>query len=144
MRGGAGVTEATSGGFFVEEGQLHLLLANYRHAVTVKAVLSTIRENPMRPASEALYELVEGPHQTVRADAGLGLGRVFRAVPELVIDYRAWLTRPDKKLEHSEAVAPQKPQALEDRLRALQRIWEQGLITEEEYRLKRQELLDEL
>jgi hypothetical protein len=40
--------------------------------------------------------------------------------------------------------APGGGYSAEERLRALQRLRDQGLVTEEEYRLKRQKLLDEL
>lgn len=145
VRGGPGVTEAASGGFFVQDGQLHLLLANYRFAITMRDVVETIRSDPMRPAGDAFYELVAGPHQTMAADEGPGLRMPFRArIPELVIEYQAWLTRPDQKPEDPDASQSDKPRSPEDRLRTLQRLREQGLITEEEYRGKRQKLLDEL
>ncbi len=145
VRGGPGVTEVTSGGFFVQGAKLHLLLANYRFTVTVMGVLEKIRKDPLRPAGDAFYQLVASRHQTVQVDEESALTRPFRSqVPELIIDYKASLAQSSPKNEEAAEPESQKPRALEERLRTLQRLREQGLITEEEYRLKRQKLLDEL
>lgn len=145
VRGGPGVTEVTSGGFFVEGGQLHLRLANYRFAITMRDVVEKIRNDPLRPGGDAFYELVAGRHQTIGADEEPGFTVPFRTqVPELVIEYQAWLTRPDQKPGDPDASEPKKPQPIDERLRTLRGLWDDGLITEEEYRQKRQKLLDEL
>jgi len=143
-RGGPGVTEATSGGFFVEGRQLHFVLANYRHAVSMPSILDQIRDDPLRPAGEAFYELVPRTHQTVQhwdsIKAKWDLSKPLRAsLSEMAIEYQAALALPDEPLR-----VPEGRPSVEERLRTLQRLREQGLITEEEYRLKRQKLLDGL
>lgn len=143
LRGGSGVTEATSGGFFVERGQLHFVLANYRYAVSIPSVQEQIRDDPLRPAGDALYDLVPGPHQTARwldtINSRPDLTKPLRAqLSEMVIEYQPFLALPDEA-----TVGPSGRLPLEERLRTLQRLRDQGLITEEELRLKRQKLLDE-
>jgi hypothetical protein len=144
LRGGSGVTEMTTGGFFVEGGLLHFVLANYRYAVSVPSVQEQIRDDPLRPAGEAFYDLVPGPHQTARwldtINAQPDLTKPLRAqLSEMVIEYQPFLALPDEP-----TLRPGGRPSPEERLRTLQRLREQGLITEEEYRLKRQKLLDEL
>lgn len=143
-RGGSGVTEVTSGGFFVEGQQLHFVLANYRYAVSMPSILDQIRDDPLRPAGEAFYELVPGAHQTVRRWDSIkttwDLSKPLRAsLSEMAIDYQSALALPDEPVR-----APEGRLSIEERLRTLQRLREQGLITDEEYRRKRQRLLDEL
>ena len=145
LRGGPGVTEVTSGGLFVEGELLHLMLANYRFAVTIKEVKAQIRGDPLRPAGDMLYELVPGRHQSVHAVTAGGLSGLFRpSLLELTIEYQALLAHPDEKPDELSTSGTRASQSIEDRLRTLQRLREQGLITEEEYRLKRQKLLDQL
>ena len=143
-RGGPGVTEVTSGGFLVEGRHLHLLLANYRSAVSMPLILDRMRDDPLRPAGEVFYELVPGVHQTVRQFDSIkspwDLIKSFRiGLSELAIDYQAARIVPDESMRALDG-----GHSTEERLRALQRLRDQGLVTEEEYRLKRQKLLDEL
>jgi hypothetical protein len=143
-RGGSGVTEVTSGGFLVEGLQLHFVLANYHSAVSMPLILARMRDDPLRPAGEVFYELVPGAHQTVRQFDSIKSTwdpiKPFRAgLSELAIDYQAARIVPDESMR-----APDGGYSAEERLRALQRLRDQGLVTEEEYRLKRQKLLDEL
>ncbi|MGH7410837.1 MAG: SHOCT domain-containing protein [Candidatus Methylomirabilis sp.] len=134
------VTEITSGTFFIEGDQIHLVLANYRQPVSMSFVLDEIRKDPLRPAGDTFYDLVPQGHQTVRTDGHWHLTKPLVKPPaELLIDYRASLT-PGAESE----VARGEETQVEARLRALQRLREQGLITDEEYRKKRQRLLDEL
>ncbi|TKS58439.1 MAG: hypothetical protein EWM72_02978 [Nitrospira sp.] len=143
-RGGPGVTEVTSGGFLVEGRQLHLVLANYRSAVSMPLILDRMRDDPLRPAGEVFYELVPGVHQTVHQFDSIkstwDLIKSFRAgLSALTIDYQAARIFPDESMR-----TPDGGHSTEERLRALRRLRDQGLVTEEEYRLKRQKLLDEL
>jgi hypothetical protein len=64
-----------------------------------------------------------------------------------VIDYRAMLghgQKPVPTASPSENSAPAYPRVLEDSLGQLKRLYEQGLITEDDYRAKKQQLLDRL
>jgi Short C-terminal domain len=140
QRGGPGVREVTSGGFFVEGEQLHFLLANYRYTVSMSSIQEDIREDPLRPAGEGFYELLPSQNQSVRSVKTWDLTEPVRARSlELVLNYQALLSSSDERIPK-----PERTPSLEERLRTLDRLYREGLITEEEYRLKRQRLLDEL
>lgn len=142
----AGLLQLTSGAWFVEQGRIHLQLANYRVTVTMPSIRQQIWNDPMFAQSGAFYEPVPGPHQeTVRVvQAG---GNPFRTEPaELVIEYGA-LTGHASAIPagpSAAAVPATSLPSLEDGLRQLKRLHEQGLITEEDYRTKKQQLLDRL
>jgi len=145
VRGGPGVTEITSGGLFVKVERLHFVLANYRHAATIPLLVDQIRENPLRPAADSFYEPIQGAHQTLHAQTTWDLSKAIQLhAPELVIAFRSLLARPDQADANIEGSETGARPPLEERLHTLKRLYEQGLITEEEYRLKRQKLLDEL
>ena len=149
------VWEVTSGGFFVAEGHVHLVLANYRLPVSMAFVQDEIRNDPLRPSGKTFYELVPQEHQTLKTYVRWYPTKPVLAHPaELVIDYVALLSMTDKAdaqtgsrthadgLEQSQE--PGQGRDVENRLRLLQRLHEQGLITDEEYRAKRAKLLEEL
>lgn len=145
LRGGAEVTEVTSGGWFAEGGRLHLVLANYRFALTVRRALEQMRERPFRPVGEARYELVPSAHQTLQTDSGCVLMKSPRAQgPGLVVELQPFLSLYDGPPQPRQSSGSQGASSVEERLRILKRLREQGLITEEEYESKRQKLLDEL
>jgi hypothetical protein len=101
-----------------------------------------------------VYELVAGNHQTVVRNSGSVLGLLSSAPSELAIAYQALLLREPveasvtQKISTADqvpvhpptSVAP--PLSIEDRLQVLKRLQAQGLITEEEYRAKKQQVLD--
>ncbi|HNP80394.1 MAG TPA: SHOCT domain-containing protein [Nitrospira sp.] len=138
-----GPAQLTSGAWFVEAGRIHLRLANCRIAVTMASIRRQIWIDPLFMQAGTFYELVPGNHQALVSKPPGG-GGLFRPDPvELVIDDSG----------RSEAVAPAAPEgmprvpsasSLEERLAVLKRLHDQGLITEEEYRLKKQQLLDRL
>jgi hypothetical protein len=100
-----------------------------------------IRSNPLRAAGDGFYEFVPQPYQLLRSEHGWDRSRLLAAQDsELIIDYRSALSG------SSDPQATQKEEwnRLEERLRVLERLREQGLITEEEYRQKRAALLERL
>lgn len=145
-----GVTEIASGGLFVEGRQIHLVIANYRQPVSMSFIEQRIWNDPLRPVGDTLYDIIPQSYQTLRTGRLWDLTQsLFGQVSELIIDHRASLAFPhetsatsgpvrlESRTDHEEGTK------LEDQLRTLQRLREQGLITEEEYRLKRQSLLDQ-
>ncbi len=138
--GGPGVVELSSGGFFVEGGQLHLVLANYRYAAALPFIQEQIRDDPLRPAGEAFYEPVPGTYQSVRSVKIWDRTQPVRAESvELTTDYQTLLGS-----QQEPVLKPAGDTPLNERLRTLDQLYKEGLITEEEYQLKRQRLLDEL
>jgi len=149
----SGVSEVTTGGLFVTGPRLHLILANYRQSVTKSAVREQLRTVPLRTLSAPFYEVVEEEYRTVASETGL-FKRLLRSTgPEIVIEYQALLAA--KPLVSPPSSAPVPPAAaspaessrlpvttIEENLQTLKRLRDLGLITEEEYRQKKKEVLD--
>ena len=148
----SGVNEITTGGWFAEGTRLHLLLANYHHSATRSAIREQLWRAPLRAVAAPFYEVIQGDHQTATQNRGLFGGVLAGGGPELVIEYRALLDTPPVGGPRPAAAAgettpsPQEPDrlppaAVEERLRVLKRLRDQGLITEQEYREKKKEVL---
>jgi hypothetical protein len=142
-----GMTEITTGGWFVEGPSLHLVLANYRKVVTMPSTRQLLWERPLRPDAGPAYDLVARTHHTIVRDSSV-MSSLFSSSPsELIISYQAALSEPPREAapqespNHSPGVAPT-PMSIEDRLRALQQLHAQGLITDEENRAKKQQILE--
>jgi hypothetical protein len=145
------VAELTTGGWFVDGPSLHVILANYRHNVPRSHAYGRVWQDPLRTDTAPYYELVEGNFQIVVRPQGIVSGLLKSDGPELAIEYKALLAGQGREMGGGRAVEKQpatretlKPPDpnIEERLRALKRLWEQGLITEEEYRQKRKQLID--
>lgn len=144
------VSEITTGGLFMEGAQLHVLLANYRYAVTAPTIQELVWENPLSSQINA-YELVPGDHQALIQVEKQGMLR--RAAPtELSIAYQPLLLNEPVSMSapsnsSASSLLPHSPsehRSYEERLHTLQRLRDQGVITEEEYRSKRSWLLERL
>jgi hypothetical protein len=137
------ISELTTGGWYMEGPNLHLILANYRFAATAPHIQELMWANPLY-TQVLSYDLVPGDYQTVvrRDDASS-----FKNTPkELAIAYQPLLLGVSQQAaEKNPAAAASTPPptlSLEERLQTLKRLRDQGLITDEEYRIKRQQLLD--
>jgi hypothetical protein len=143
----SGVTEITSGGWYLRNSQIRLIMANYRQAVTMAFIEEKIRIDPLRPAGHSFYDIVPRPHQVLQTGPG-SINMLFPQVPELVIDSRAFPPGPADSMPVGEGRISEgtvdHDRQLETRLRTLEHLRKQGLITDEEYQRKRQQLLDEL
>jgi len=144
------LTEITTGGWFIEGQRLHLILANYRHSVSMKNIRDELWQDPLHSNSSSSYQIVPGPNQTLGREKGLA-GLLSTDAPELLIDYKALLEmKPSPPAILSPvgspivapSPAPRVEPSLEERLRVLKKLREQGLITEDEYRDKKKQLLD--
>jgi hypothetical protein len=142
------MTEVTTGGWFVEGPSLHVVLANYRKVVTMQGTRQLLWERPLRPDAGPHYDLVAGTDQTSVRDSGAWSGLFSSAPSELSISYQAALLGEPGEAStlQQERPSDEVPPALslEERLRALKRFHDQGLITEEDYRAKKQQLLERL
>lgn len=138
----AGLAHVTSGAWFAEERRIHLRLANWRVAVTMPSIRKQIWIDPLF-AQAGTYELVPGERQAL-VTASRDKSNLFRSEPaELAIDYES-MTGGAASGSSGSSSLPAHPQALEDSLGQLKRLYEQELITEEDYRMKKQQLLDRL
>jgi hypothetical protein len=148
------LSELTTGGGYVDGSSLHIVLANYWKAVSMSVDRKLLWERPLRPDAGPRYELVAGNHQTVVRDSDSVLGLLSSPPSDLAIAYQALLlgepaaasvtqktsAANESPIHPPTIVAP--PMSLEDRLQVLKRLQAQGLITEEEYKAKKQQLLD--
>ena len=142
-----GVIEITSGGWYLHDSQIRLIMANYRQAVTMAFIEEKIRIDPLSPAGHSFYDIVPRPHQALHRGPG-PIDMLFPQVPELVIDERAFSSGSAERMPAGAGRISGGPldhdAHLENRLRTLEQLRQQGLVTEEEYHRKRQQLLDEL
>lgn len=144
------VDEITTGGWYLEGPTLHLILANYRVAVSMANIRSLMWENPLL-SQVVSYDLVPGPHQTAAHSPILGVPLQRPQAPELAIAYRPLLLgepEPQPPTRKSRALArpkpaPPAPMSFEQRLKALKQLRDQGLLTEEEYQAKRRQMLEQ-
>ncbi len=146
----SGLIEITSGGFFVEGSRLHLVLANHRLPASMPYVATQVREDPLRPMGDTYYSLSAGEHQEVRTHHDWRWTKPLLEHPmALVSDLGAILDGPSPDREGSDGGVtpglsePSESEA-ERKFRTLDRLREKGLITEDEYARKRQELLNDL
>lgn len=142
------MTEITTGGWFLDGPSLHVVLANYRKVVTMPSTRQLLWERPMRPDAGPHYDLVAGRHQTIVRDAGAWSGLFSSAPSELRISYQGALlgesveTVPPQQNRPSSSEKDPLALLLEDRLRTLKQLHDQGLISDDDYRVKKQQLLD--
>lgn len=148
------LAEITTGGWFVENESLHLVLANYKEAVTLPSIRKLLWEEPLRPHSGSLYEFIPGTHLNLVPRQDQRSRRTTPQLPELSVAYKALLQtgmsgQPDIEPPvtpdgSSLSTLPSQRFPLEERLRQLRQLKEQGLITEAEYGAKKKQLLDGL
>ena len=135
-----GVTQVTSGAWFAEAGHIHLRLANCLVSVTMPSIKRHIWKDPLFAAG-SFYEVVPSEQQALVTKSGGGL---FHPDPvELVIN-DAPLRETSTQTDVDDRLPSPPSPSLEERLRILKRLHEQGVITEEDYRTKKQQLLDQL
>ncbi len=139
----AGLDQVTSGAWFAGEGGIHLRLPNCRIAVTMPSIRKQIWKDPLFAQAGTFYEVVPGEGQSLtRAGGG---GNPFRSDPdELVIEYHGATATSPPPVSSEPSAHPLPSRSLEEQLSLLKRLREQGLITEDDYHTKKQQLLDRL
>jgi hypothetical protein len=150
------VTEVTTGAWYVEKSDLHLVLTNYRDVVALPSTRELLWEEPLWTDADLFYDLIPGKHQSLAKEEN-ELKRLLVSSPsELSIAYQPLLlaeSSPPEAAErsgggsgqqtsqHPPTISP--PLSLEERLQTLKRLRDQGLITEEQYKAKTKQLLDQ-
>jgi len=147
----ADITEVTTGGWFVEGERLHLMLANCRYAVTMSSVRKRLWDDPLQSMGSRIYTFAAGDHQSASLVGGGPMGDLRgTSIPQLAIDYKGLLKPPSaaKPVQKSDtpqpAVSPGQERGSDSaqKLRELKQLRDEGVITEEEYRTKKKQLLD--
>jgi len=142
------LSEISTGGLFVKNDALHVVLSNHRYAVSLPGIRETLWEQPLH-SEGAFYDLVEGNHQTIRKK---DLFEIQPTPLRMTIAYQGLLfgtpasSKPDSELSPSASPTVQQSseRSIEANLEMLNRLKNQGLITEEEFQQKKKELLDRL
>jgi hypothetical protein len=137
------VDEVTTGGWCVQGTNLILILANYRWGVSMPRIHDLLRKEPLRSHVTDTYEFVVGKYQALTSDATLA-GYRQTSGSSLSILYQPLLASSQTALGPVSITSDHPHLSLEERLRLLKRLHEQGLIAEEEYRSKKQQILDQL
>jgi hypothetical protein len=137
------VDEVTTGGWCGQGTNLLLTLANYRLGVSMPRIHDLLWKEPLRSHVSDTYEFVVGEYQVLKSDAMLG-GYRQTSESSLSILYQPLLASNLTLLEPPSITSDHPHLPLEDRLQRLKRLHEQGLITDEEYRSKKQQILDQL
>jgi hypothetical protein len=145
--GSPDLVELTSGGWFFTRDGLHLRLANYHYVASMASVRDLVWENPLH-AHLSAYEFVPRAHQAVKEEPAS-----LRAQPvELVVSHESILDTTPRRGGGAAASAPESPAptqdagqaTVEDRLRTLKRLYEQGLISDDDYRERKRLILNAL
>lgn len=136
-------------------GFLHLVLANYRYAITMPTVRELLWQDPLWTKAGPFYDLVPSEHQTVVEEEGSPRQLFSPTLPSLPIACKPLLlgeppsssparnTPAGSQLSPRPSQASPPPASLEERLQILKRLKDEGLITEDEYRTKKKQLLDQ-
>jgi hypothetical protein len=138
------MTEITTGAWYVKDAQLHLILGNYREAVTMSSVRELLWQDPLHMIAGALYEFVPGPHQSLTREGGIGAFLIPEA-PQLALTYQQLLSdasRIDGGQEKGSPPSAHSDSSLEGKLKRLKQIHDEGLITDDEFAAKKKTLLD--
>jgi hypothetical protein len=122
---------------FVKDDRLQFILGNYRYiAPSMISDTSVGLDNPLNTRDSGTATLVPGPFQTLHETDRRNLKNRW-----LLIDFKSLLQNGEKA--PSVVPVPETETSLEERLRTLKRLRDEGLITEEEYSQKKQDLLKE-
>lgn len=108
------------------------------------SIRKQIWKDPLFSQAGAFYEFVPGEGQAI-VHAARESGNPFRADPdELVIDYHGARPANPAPVSSGPSAQPVPPRSPEEQLSLLKRLLDQGLITEKDYRAKKQQVLDRL
>ncbi len=149
-----GLSKLTTGGWYLDGSDLHFVLANYRVSVTMSNMHQSLWEQPLHPDSDSSYRFIAGAQQTIVRAPKSALSLFTSSPLHLAIAYQALgIGQPVTKTGAQDISTVNQPPAptpgtvspptpIEERLQVLKRLYSQGLITEEEYRAKKQQLLE--
>ena len=136
----------SSGIVFIKDQRLHFILARHRLGNQPGRPDISVDGNPFPGSSDQSYYVVPGRFQKLIEDTTApGGGENLFPKRWIAIEYVALLNAPPEPLNPEPA--PGEPRqalpelSIEEKLETLKRLNEKGLITEEEYSNKKQELL---
>jgi len=143
---GNGIWEITSGGMYLEDHELHLVLPNYRYTVPATTSPQLPRTNPLRALGEPLHSLksVDPVRQVTHP---LAKELWTHQTPHFILPLHDLdnIKIPSKSPHGppSNSTEPTRKSSSQ-RLKNLEELRKEGLLTEKEYQHKRQEILNQL
>jgi len=138
------IREITSGSLYVQGPNLHLLLANYRHATSGNLETEKATTNPLTILGEPMYDLSPGPYGRIFGE--LPWLKSFAIAPQhLILDYQVLVRSEDDRGglnlgKHDEDSSPHS--SIHNKLRLLRDLKNLGLLTDQEYQEKRMQVLE--
>lgn len=141
----------TSGIAFIKDKRLFIILGRYLMGNQPGTPDIPVGGNPLPPSNDQDFFIAPGTFQSlVDGSKAPGGGETVFAQRWLSIDYASLLNPPAQTAPSSlepakvEPTPNAPPSSLEEKLKALKKLHEDGLITDEEYNEKRKELLQSL
>lgn len=126
-----GLAKVTTGGWYLDDLSLHIVLANDRVSITRANMRQSLWEHPLHPDSDSSYNLVAGPPQAIVREPGFALSPFTSSPPHLAMAYQvlpfgepvpASHSQETSSGNHSATHAPgivSPPTPIEERLQAL-------------------------
>ena len=143
---GDGIWEITSGGLFLQENDLHFILPNYRYTVSAKHQSQKPRHQPLSQLGEPLHSL-KGIAPAQQLKHGMLSELWAPQTPHFVFPLNE-LTNAPLTIGNQQAESSTQPlnsgKSIKQRLKKLEELREEGLLSGKEYQDKRQEILNEL
>lgn len=143
---GNGIWEITSGGFYLQENNLHLILPNYRHTVSAKHQPQKPRNQPLSQLGEPLHSLkVMDPARQLKH--GMLTELWAPQTPHFVFAINELPSAPlssGNQQAESLFLPRSSGKTIKQRLKRLEELREEDLLSGKEYQDKRQEILAEL
>ena len=138
------IREVTSGSLFVQDDDLHLVLANFKFTTTSQGEVDRAKRDPLDVLGQTLYFVEPGSegrtHQATFLEKWFSQPHQHLIIP--------LMDRPSQPADLEEKISPlpttpqETPPSLRGKLWELQALRNEGLISEEEYQCKRKELLE--
>lgn len=134
----------TSGGTFVQDRELHLLIANFQHPTVGPTEIQTMKAEPLAVLAMPRFALDPGPFGRVQAEGGARA--LLTALPQhFRFDYRRLGERgaDDQVTEQSSKASSRNASSptAETRLQQLKEMRAEGLITPREFQTLKDRLL---
>jgi hypothetical protein len=141
----------SSGIAFIKDKRLNIILGRYLMGNQPGYPDIPVGGNPFPATTDQDFYIAPGPFQTLQEETKAPGGREFVSPQRwLSIDYASLLNPPAQTAPSSlepakvEPTPNAPPSSLEEKLKTLKKLHEDGLITDEEYDEKRKELLQSL
>lgn len=145
----AAIMEITSGGCFVRDNAIHIVFANYRMAVTMDSLHEQIRTHPLRHTGNMLYDFVPNPRNIQSVSQWHWSTPLLGRAWDVTIDHHRLLALPsgiglNGTPQGGAGRSQAGPGSHEVRLQTLERLFREGLLSQEEYQAIRLRILNEL